>query len=281
MRKQYVFTLFLAQLFHNDDVPWVLLGGNALLIRTGSGRFTQDIDLAREAEWVMPDEALLELNELLAAGRGDSPFLFALKSIHSHSEPDGEGYGAATAKVHAEALLGSVVFEHFQIDLTTRRHADAPVDQVPLARVIDHESLNNLPSVPTVPVENHLADKICAIYERHGRSGTTPSTRYRDLADVVRIIMGTTFSAERLGVVLKRESDRRKMSLPDRFVSPDDSWAASFPIAARGFAEYPDRFFSLEASLSFAGGCLDNVLAGTRVSGNWDPEQQTWTATAT
>lgn len=61
IRKQYIFTIFLSRIFQDPHAPWVLLGGNALLIRTGGGRFTQDVDLAREAPWTSPDDALSEL----------------------------------------------------------------------------------------------------------------------------------------------------------------------------------------------------------------------------
>ncbi|MGO2748349.1 nucleotidyl transferase AbiEii/AbiGii toxin family protein, partial [Microbacterium sp.] len=167
----------------------MLLGGNALLIRTGSGRFTRDVDLAREEGWESPAAVVDELRKLLAVGKGKSDFAFILKSITPHAAPDDDGYGALTAKLQAEATLGGATFEKFSIDLTTRRHADAPVDQVALKRIINDESLNGLPKVPTIPVENHLADKVCALYEKHGVSGKGTSTRYRDLADIVRIIM--------------------------------------------------------------------------------------------
>ena len=45
------------------------------------------------------------------------------------------------------------------------------------------ESIRGLPAVPVVPIENHLAAKVCAMFEIH-REGQ-PSTRYRDLADLV------------------------------------------------------------------------------------------------
>ena len=45
VRKQYVFAVFFKRIFHGDDHSWMLLGGNALLIRAGGGRFTRDIDL--------------------------------------------------------------------------------------------------------------------------------------------------------------------------------------------------------------------------------------------
>lgn len=48
----------------------------------------------------------------------------------------------------------------------------------PLARVVmpDVEQHGYL----AYPLVDHVADKVCAIFERHGSAGT-PSTRYRDL----------------------------------------------------------------------------------------------------
>lgn len=44
--------------------------------------------------------------------------------------------------------------------------------------VIEPETLADLPTVPVVAVENHLDDKIRAMYELHGRNKDQPSTRY-------------------------------------------------------------------------------------------------------
>lgn len=41
LRKQFVFSLFFRRLFRDDDGGWLVLGGNALIIRTGGGRFTR------------------------------------------------------------------------------------------------------------------------------------------------------------------------------------------------------------------------------------------------
>jgi len=202
IRKQYIFTIFLSRIFQNQDAPFVLLGGNALLIRTGGGRFTQDIDLARETPWIDAEEVLAELRRFAGQPYRADPFEFELASATIHREVDPSGYGAETAKVKARALLGGHVFESFSIDLTVRRHLDAPVDRVPLKPVIDHETLRDLPTVPTTPVEHHLADKICALYERYGSNGAT-SSRYRDLADIVRIVAAIPFDAGRLIKVLE------------------------------------------------------------------------------
>lgn len=279
IRKQYVFTVFLSHLFHRPHTNWVLLGGNALLIRTGGGRFTQDIDLAREEEWADPQEARAELQELLDEGRGESPFEFHLVRAEDHSSVHLGSYGSVSAKIFVEARLGNSVFDRFSVDISTRRHLDAPVDQIPLRRIIDHPSLDELPPVPTTPVEPHLADKICALYERHGDDGTTPSTRYRDLADIVRFVLSEQFDAARLIVVLGREAARRKLVLPTRIESPHSTWETRFAVEAQKFAEYPPELRPLEASMNVAGNCLNDVLSGSRTAGIWDPHNQCWIVT--
>jgi hypothetical protein len=276
VRKQYIFTIFLSRIFQNPDAPWVLLGGNALLIRTGGGRFTQDVDLARKTPWTSPEDALAELQLLSSRPHHDDPFGFDLYSVTTHREADPYGYGAETAKVKARALLGGQEFETFSIDLTTRRHADAPVDRVPLKPIIDHETLQDLPSVPTIPIEPHLADKICALYETHGQAGEKASTRYRDLADIVRIVAAIPFDAARLTAVLQREAGRRRMKLPNELRAPSEDWVADFPRAAAEFAEYSRAFWDLTAALEFCGICLDEVLNGERTNGTWDPDRHSW-----
>lgn len=277
IRKQYVFTLFLSRLFGTDEDPqWVLLGGNALLIRTGGGRFTKDIDLARESVWATTDDALLELQSLADAGARRDPFTFVIASVEAHSDGHTLGYGAKTANAKVQARLGSQIFETFAIDLTERRHLDVPVDRVPLKAVIDHETLVDLPSVPTIPLENHLADKVCAMYELHGRDHTSPSTRYRDLADIVRILDAGPLDAARFIVVLKRESGRRRLTLPNLMGPPSGQWRDAFPLQARTFAEYPSRLYELDASLDETRPCLDPILSGERTSGTWNPATRSW-----
>lgn len=80
VRKQYIFTVFLSRIFQDHDAPWVLLGGNALLIRIGGGRFTQDVDLARETPWSSPEDALSELRKLASRPHRGDPFEFELAS---------------------------------------------------------------------------------------------------------------------------------------------------------------------------------------------------------
>ncbi len=250
----------------------MLLGGNALLIRLGGGRFTQDIDLARESKWPSVEDARAELEQLATLpAHDDDPFDFELPFASIHNDGDSYGYGAETGKIKARALLGTATFATFSIDITTHRHLDGPVDQVRLRPIIEHVSLNGLPTVPTTPVENHLADKICAMYAHYGSNGQTMSTRYRDLADIVRIVSALEFDAARLNTVLERETGRRRMPRPTAMTSPGSRWASEFPKAAADFAEFPREYHRLDAALHFAGACLDDVLSGSRSTGTWIP----------
>lgn len=275
VRKQYVFTKFLNRVFAHGAQGWALLGGNALLIRTGGGRFTQDIDLARQGQLPSPESLRRELETYCQSQVNHDFWFFDVVNVESHDNTDQYGYGTHAIKAKAVSRLGTQMFEEFTIDITQRRHIDGAADLVPLRAIISDDTDDKLVSVPTVPVESHLADKICAMYERHG-SEQKPSTGMRDLADIVRIVQALKFDAGRLRTVLHRESGRRKLNLPVEIVAPGPKWATDFPREARNFAEYPIELYSLEASLEVAGHCLNEVLAGDRSRGGWDPQTRCW-----
>lgn len=257
----------------------MLLGGNALLIRAGGGRFTRDIDLARETTWDDPTPVRKELQALVDAWGQVDLFRFELGDIDPHSDPDSFGYGAKTAKIPVTVWLGNRIFDTFIIDITNRRHDHGPVDLLPLTPVIEHETLTHLPKVPVAAVENHLADKICALYELHGRNKDQPSTRYRDLADIVRLITASRIDAARLREVLDHGQQRRGIVLPQQLQAPSPRWVENFPRAAKDFAEYPAEHQRLEASLNHARECLNPVLAGTITARHWDPTTRSWRTT--
>lgn len=272
VRKQYIFAIFFGRIFRDTDHGWLLLGGNALLIRTGGGRFTQDIDLARDSDWGNIEDLETELRQL-AGRKVDDGFRFEVTSVTDRRQPDQYGYGSRTAKASVVSYLGTKVFESFSIDISVRRHVSGPVDHLQPQPVIADPALHDLPLVATTPVENHLADKISALYEPH-HSGV--STRYRDLADIVRIIRDLEFSAARLYELLEHEAQRRQIRRPERLVSPGPSWDDEYPKAAKDFAEFPAEFHALSSSLSYAGHALNEVLARERATGTWDPTRQEW-----
>jgi hypothetical protein len=67
------------------------------------------------------------------------------------------------------------------------------------------------------PLVDHIADKVAATFERHGAGGM-PSTRFRDLVDLVAIARGASVDATAQRAALTSEARRRGLVLPDRFV---------------------------------------------------------------
>lgn len=278
IRKQFSFALFYTRFFKDPESQWMVLGGNALLIRTGGGRFTQDIDLARQAPWNSEEDLVAEIVSILETGDREDDFGLVVKSVKLRSEPDAYGYGHLAAEVGIEVIFGGRAFDNFKIDVTARRNISSAVARLEVHSLLKDAVLDSIPRVPTVPAENHLADKICAMYERH-QGGTKPSNRYRDLADIVRLVQGVELDAQALQQILKFETGRRELVLPAGMVAPADVWESAYPQAARDFAEFPREFHQLRDSLEFAGKCLNPILARELIEGVWNPATQVWDET--
>lgn len=280
IRKQVAFALFFQRIFYREDSRWTLLGGNALLIRTGFGRFTKDVDLSRASRWKELRHVQEEIEALLDEGDRPDDFSFTITNAAAYSEPDDYGYGTVTAKINIRVDFGGKPFDVFSLDITSRKHLNGPVERIQLKPALDDSVLTNLPKIPTVPAENHLADKICALYEKHQGTKQRPSTRYRDLADIIRFIKDISFDAARLCLVLKHEQQRRGIKLPEQLIAPDPTWFKEYPKAARSFAHYPQEFLSLGEALGYAGNCLNGILSNTRIAGRWNSEHQQWQPTS-
>jgi nucleotidyltransferase AbiEii toxin of type IV toxin-antitoxin system len=66
------------------------------------------------------------------------------------------------------------------------------------------------------PLVDHVADKVCAILERHGPT-QAPSTRFRDLVDLVAIVVAASVDAQPQMAALRSEAERRGLQLPARW----------------------------------------------------------------
>ncbi|MDK4331410.1 nucleotidyl transferase AbiEii/AbiGii toxin family protein [Corynebacterium accolens] len=275
IKFQLVFECFLNRLFSEPSSEWILKGGTALLMRNGSGLFTRDVDLARIEKWDDPRDVLNQLERKLQRESAD-PFKFKILATNSRRSDTHGGYRTPTMKVSIEAILGGRTFHRFRIDVTLMRHTQMPpeiVEVAPLLNQVTKEGGYERFSVAVIPVEAHLADKICAMQESHGG---TVSMRFHDLADIIQIIRTQDFSAEKLLGVLDHEVHRRGINWPGRISSPSSVWEKEYARKAASYAGLPPELHSLDSSLSFAGSCLDEVLSRQRLSGKWDHRNRTW-----
>lgn len=116
-----------------------------------------------------------------------------------------------------------------------------------------------------------------ATFDVYG-SARRPSSRYRDLVDLVAIVRGAFIDAERQLHSLRSEAERRGVTLPQTFDAPDrDLWETGY---AREAAEslLADAK-SLDEALAFVRPFIDPLLRG-EASGTWDHRRSEWSGGA-
>jgi Nucleotidyl transferase AbiEii toxin, Type IV TA system len=110
---------------------------------------------------------------------------------------------------------GATPFERFTIDLSTQTHVVAKLDRVRPQPVIELAGAEPLPEFVLYPLPDQIADKVCAMYGRYGATNM-PSTRYRDLVDLVLIATTNELDAMLTIRALRGERARRGCTLPTR-----------------------------------------------------------------
>jgi hypothetical protein len=104
-------------------------------------------------------------------------------------------------------------------------------------------------------------------------AGDRPSTRYRDLVDIVLIAQSQTADATELRVAAESECHHRGHSLPLQLALPDETWANGYSAIAR---TVPD--LSVQAAdevLTIAVSLFHPIFEG-RADGTWKSSEQQW-----
>lgn len=226
--NRFYFERLLARVFRHDQDGWLLKGGQAMLVRYRDVRHSRDIDLCRtdatslaEAVTAIRSAAALDLNDHLRfeyRGRTDLA-------------------ATATVRVSFDVLVGTRTEAVVKVDLVARPCPSG--DLRPLKPSVPIDWPDDWPVVRLYPIVAHVADKVCALYERHnGRA----STRYRDLVDLVVMARRDTMQGQALQNAIALEYDRRRaagteLHLPAGFELPDHAtWTTGYEREARTVA---------------------------------------------
>jgi hypothetical protein len=262
LQRQFAYDRLLERLYTIDD-GWIVKGAAALLARDLGMRATIDVDVHRARA---REVAAAELRE--AAGRdiGDW-FRFEIGA----GRPVGDG--DAGVRLPTTAYVGPTEWGRFHVDLvgSDLRMTGEPEPTPPLTRVA-------MPDVEqhgyrVYPLVDHIADKVVATFQLYGEQ-QRPSTRYKDLVDLVSITTGASVGAGRQLAALASEAERRGVALPTRFDIPDRA------LWERGYAAEAGRSLlpvgrTLAEALAIVGSCVDPLLDRT-ASGRWDPKSGRW-----
>ncbi|HEY4457183.1 MAG TPA: nucleotidyl transferase AbiEii/AbiGii toxin family protein [Pseudonocardiaceae bacterium] len=129
------------------------------------------------------------------------------------------------------------------------------------------------PTFRLYPIVDHVADKLCATFERFGNRGGE-STRVRDLVDLVVIARTQSLEAAALRCAIEAERVHRDLPPITGYRTPD-GWVGRYPKAARGVADCADYPRHADA-VELVGRFLDPVLSGQLADGVWHPDRLVW-----
>lgn len=148
-----------ARVFTSDD-GWLLKGGQALLVRCGGrARYSRDIDLFRP----QADDLATAVEALRTAAKRDLGDFFTFTEAAPVSHADETG----GAKLKFTVLIGTRKVGTVNVDIVVRRSPTGRPTAVDMTPAVPIDWPDVWPQVLLYPLLDHLADKICAMYEWH------------------------------------------------------------------------------------------------------------------
>ncbi|MFL6075531.1 MAG: nucleotidyl transferase AbiEii/AbiGii toxin family protein [Mycobacteriales bacterium] len=262
LQRQFAYDRLLARLYAVDD-GWIVKGATALLARHIAVRHTLDIDVFRTTRQA---DAERDLRVALTLDIGD---WFTFRAARGGAVAD----GGKAVRVPVAAYLGSTRWASFHVDVVADGiHMTGTPDTVPPLTELEIPGLVRVDYL-AYPIVDHIADKACAILERHGPD-QRPSTRFKDLVDLPALTGYARVQAEDQRAAIFSEAEHRGLTLPTRFDVPDyDLWKPHYQAEARrAVVPVPP---SLDEALLAVRPYLDPVLDGT-AAGAWHPREQAW-----
>ncbi|MCZ6505468.1 MAG: nucleotidyl transferase AbiEii/AbiGii toxin family protein [Actinobacteria bacterium] len=262
LRRQFAYGRLLARVFSFQPERWVLKGATGLLARIpDQARHSIDVDLYFDGEIAA---ALDALREAVEVDLGDF-FTFDIER--------GASFTGVTAgsQLRAVAYLGDNVFEIFRVDVVVEQTMTADPESTSPIEPVDIPGLHSVP-YRTYPIQDHIADKHAAMVDTYAGQ---PSTRYRDLVDLVLIARTQTVEAGSLHTALVSEHRRRGTSPGTVNTLPSEEWHDGYrklAVEVPGFS-----FIDAADALEIVNKLVGPVFGGLTV-GIWDPATLKWTA---
>ncbi|MGV9836591.1 nucleotidyl transferase AbiEii/AbiGii toxin family protein [Nocardia niigatensis] len=267
LHREFVFQRLLARTFDTRG-PWILAGGTGLLVRLPGARHSLDIDLQHGATPDV-DTAIDELRAVCEPEFAGDPLRFSL------SVKDGMRGMNGGVTLLATPSIGGIPMTEVPIDLAVGRQLVGAVDHVAPAPVVRMNGVADPPPFTLYPLVDQVADKVAALYQGYGRNRDIPSSRWRDLADLVLVTRRLPLEAEPLRRALALREQQRGFTLPAAVRAPSAQWREHYPILARTTV-LPETLHDLDQALAALGRCIDPLLDGRVPHGRWDPMAQVW-----
>lgn len=263
LRKRVAFELFLRRLVAVAPNRWVLKGALALDFRLDvATRPTKDIDLGRDDDEAAAIEDITAAQALVL----DDFFTFSATKTGEFSDTD----EFAAIRFHVTAQLAGRTFEQFIVDIGFTDSIWWTPDTIQTSDLLTFADIERV-QIPAVPLPQHVAEKVHAYTRTYG-STEQPSTRPKDLVDILLIEGSESIAAGALREALERTfAERKRHPLPAGLPAPPPSWGVPYGRLATEVGVETD----LAAAFARVAAFVDPVLAGL-AEGWWDGRTATW-----
>lgn len=265
--RQMLRDRFLCRVFNDAEAHFVLKGGSSLLARIPDARATKDLDFALSSR-ESTESALDLLNTLVGQDMGD----FCTFELTKWEQTLDENGYSRLLKLRYSTKVGMEEKDPILIDLSLDCSTTLPPECVAPANRVELDGIRTCEYV-LYPLPDQLADKFCAIMEL--QPGGWPSSRMKDLVDVVTYAMNERFSLQQLSFAVQCECRHREMRVPDHFKAPE-SWKSRFASFAKK-AGVAKEFAAFESASDLASKFFDPALSTELATEmQWSPEILAW-----
>lgn len=260
LRRQFAYGRLLARVFIQAPERWVLKGATGLLARMpGKARHSMDVDLYFSGAL---DQAI---GDLQGAGDADLGDFFSFDIA-----PGLTLSGVTTGRVlRVTTYLGDKVFETFRADVAVTDTMTTEADFVPPIELIEVPGLRSTP-YRTYPISDQIADKYSAIVSTY--SGL-PSTRYRDLVDLVLMATTQRVDSHLLRKALSSEHRRRGIPSDKPIRLPSATWREGYGRVANAAPNFPP--LDADDAIELVRRLVEPITDG-KVDGEWNPRTLEW-----
>lgn len=223
LRKRVVFERMLVRLETADPGKWVVKGGIAVEIRLhGRTRATKDLDLGLREERQDGEVIREELIDALGNDPEGDWFLFAVGGMLLLT-PDEAGRSGWRYPI--ECSLAGRVFDRVKVDVVSRPDELTATDRLPLPGTLSFAGFPRR-DVEVVAPDQQFAEKLHALTRTYG---DRPSTRVRDLVDLVILIEEELVSPANARSACERVfRSRDTHPLPVDIPDPPAGWADDY-----------------------------------------------------
>jgi len=263
LRRQFAYDRLLTRIFQDTDTAaaWILKGGGGLLARIpDQARHSMDLDLFYEGEFVDAIESLQDL------GHRDLGDFFDFDVTLVRGAPL-----TGVRRLKVTSFIGNKIFEQFRIDLVIASNMTQPPDSIEPLTPVAVPGLTTS-SYRVYSLVDHIADKHAAMIDTYNDGA--PSTRYRDLVDLVLIANTQQPDAAALRSALLSEYSARGLAVPTNVELPDETWVAGYVKGIESLPGVAQR--TAKEALAVVSALLEPLLNDAALTGTWDPERTTW-----